>query len=276
MTTATETATASTVTNSMVTKAAFRGSHLALHEAGQGRTLGYLPGMLGTPRGLPFLGELAAATARRVVAPGLPGFSGSPDCADLRGLYDWVVATSEALDLAGASGQALVASSIGAMLALEVAAVRPEAFEQLVLIAPLGLFDVADPVADAFGTTLGHQRSMLTVDFEATAPFFRDDPGRSAAELIEDGIGRYLARTACASLVWPIPEFGLATRLHRVTCPVTLIWGAQDAVNPVSYLARYAAGLPNVVATHTVAGAGHLAEWDKPAEVAQLVALALK
>jgi len=78
-----------------------------------------------------------------------------------------------------------------------------------------------------------------------------------------------------ASLVWPIPEHGLATRIHRVTCPVTLVWGAADRMVPRSYLERFEALLPNVVGSHVVEGAGHLAEWDRPAEVAARVAEAL-
>jgi pimeloyl-ACP methyl ester carboxylesterase len=88
-------------------------------------------------------------------------------------------------------------------------------------------------------------------------------------------VGRYLARTAAASLVWPIPEFGLDTRIHRVSCPVTLVWGGADRIAPPSYLERFRARLPNVVSAHVVDGAGHLADWDRPDEVASIVAAAL-
>ena len=254
----------------------FRGSHLVVQEAGEGPVVGYLHGLVGNPGLHPFLEALTGVGGgRRIVAPALPGFSGSPPCEDLRSIFDWVVATSEAVDAAGLAGGPLVASSVGAMLALEVAAVRPEAFSQLVLIAPLGLWDPDEPVADPFGTTLKNQRAILTADPARTAPFFEDDPSSPPDVLVERNVERYLARTAAASLVWPIPEFGLDTRIHRVTCPVTLVWGAEDRLVPVGYLDRFAARLPHVSATHVVAGAGHLAEWDRPAEVAELVARAL-
>jgi pimeloyl-ACP methyl ester carboxylesterase len=276
----------------------FRGGHVVVHEVGGEvasevggrageRAVAYLHGMVGNPGVHPFLAALAgggrrggeetpaSAGGRRVIAPSLPGFSGSPPCEDLRSIYDWVVATSEIVDLAGAAGLPMVASSVGAMLALELAAVRPEAFSQLVLIAPLGLWDPEHPVADAFGTTLRQQRSMLTVDPARTAAFFDDDPTRPADELVELNVSRYLARTAAASLVWPIPEFGLATRLHRVACPVTLIWGAADQVIDPVYAERFASALPRVEGTHVVEGAGHLAEWDQPEAVAALVQAAL-
>ena len=126
------------------------------------------------------------------------------------------------------------------MLALELAAVRPEAFSHLVLVSPLGLWVDDDPVADPFGTTLTRQRELLTADPARTAPFFDDVEGRDAAGLADDGVARYTTRTAAASLVWPIPEFGLASRLHLVRCPVTLVWGESDRLNPPSYLERYA------------------------------------
>ena len=251
---------------------AFRGSTLRVLTAGDDNrdTIGYLHGMSGTPRRHPILAPLAA-TARRVIAPNLPGFSGSPACSDIRSLHDWVVATSEAIDVVGLTGCHVVAASVGAMLALEVAAVRPEAFSRLTLIAPFGLWDDDDPTTDPFATTLSNQRALLTDDPTVTSCFFDDQPGRGPADLVDDNVTRYATRTAAASLVWPIPEFGLATRIHRVTCPVALIWGAHDRLVPVSYLGRFAALLSNVTATHIIANAGHLADWDQPAAIAALI-----
>ena len=130
----------------------FRGATALIDERGEGPTVGYLHGPIGCPPRHPFLDVLAERC--RIVAPNLPGCTGSDPCDDLRGIHDWVVAVSELVDLAGLAGRPLVASSTGAMLALELAAVRPEAFTQLVLVSPLGLWVDDDPVADPFGTTL--------------------------------------------------------------------------------------------------------------------------
>src|SRR5690606_19555835 len=78
----------------------FRNAHVVVHEVGEGPAVGYLHGLVGNPSVHPFLAELAAVGGgQRVVAPGLPGFSGSPACEDLRSMHDWVVATSEIVDL---------------------------------------------------------------------------------------------------------------------------------------------------------------------------------
>ena len=260
-----------------VSNVAFRAGTIEVHEVGAGPTVGYLHGFIGNPgAGSPVLAPLAAAgSGCRVVAPSLPGFDRSSLCEDLRSMFDWVVAVSEIIDVCGLAGAPMVASSIGAMLALEVAAVRPEAFSHLVLVAPLGLWDDDTPVADPFGTTLTSQRALLTADPAVTAPFFDDDPSMAGDVLVEHGVTRYTARTAAASLVWPLPEFGLSTRIHRVRCPVTLVWGSADRLNPPSYAARYQRALSDVRGTHTIDGAGHLAEWDAPGEVAAIAATAL-
>ena len=250
----------------------FRGSDLAVRCSGDGVPVGYLHGPLGALGDNPLLAALDDLGGMASIAPELPGFGGSPECADLRGIYDWVVATSEIVDACDLAGRTVVASSLGAMLALEVAAVRPEAFAHLILIAPLGLWDDDDPVADTLGVTLRQQRELYTANPGATAPFFDDDGGLPVANQVSQRVERYVARATAASLTWPIPDFGLDTRIHRVTCPVTLIWGREDRVSRVSYLDRFVASLPNVKATHVIDGAGHLVEWDRPEEVAKIVA----
>lgn len=251
------------------------GSQVVVHFAGSGTAVGYLHGMVGTPPGSPLLGAAGTASLA-ITAPCLPGFSGSEPSTLTRNVHDWVFHLSSILDATGLTGGPLVASSVGAMVALELAAVRPEAFSQLILLAPLGLWDDADPVVDAYATTLSVQRRLLTKDPTATAIFFDDPDGLAGHDLIEYGVARYQTRTSAASLVWPIPDHGLSERIHRITTPVTLVWGADDQIAPISYLDRWASALPNVVATHTIADAGHLVDWDQPSEVAALVAADLR
>lgn len=252
----------------------FRDGHLGLVEVGDGEPVAYLHGMLGNPGEHAFLRELADQ-GHRVIAPSLPGFTGSSEPEGLRSLHDWVAAASELVDVAGVTGMPIVASSVGAMVALEVVAIRPEAFAAMVLIAPFGLWDADDPIADPFATTLSAQRRMITADPTKSASFFDDPDDLAPDELVEHGVDRYLTRTATAQLIWPLPEFGLAGRLHRVQQPVTLVHGAEDAIIPVSYMARWSEALPNVVAGHVIDGAGHQAEFDKPAETAAIVSAAL-
>jgi pimeloyl-ACP methyl ester carboxylesterase len=248
---------------------AFRDGEIAVFELGNGPVVGYLHGMLGNPGVHPFLEALAGE--HRVVAPSLPGFMPSAPRDDLRFLYDWVVTLSEVVDLAGLAGAPVVASSVGAMLALELAAVRPDAFERLVLLSPLGLWDDDHPVADLFATPSFGQRELLLEDPARASTFFEEDLSAAREAALEHGIARYHTRRAAASLIWPIPDHGLADRIHRVTVPVGLVWGERDRFNPVDGAGRYAGALSGHLGTRTVADAGHCLEWDAPAEAAAAV-----
>jgi pimeloyl-ACP methyl ester carboxylesterase len=50
-----------------------------------------------------------------------------------------------------------------------------------------------------------------------------------------------------------------------------LIWGEHDQIMPRSYAARIAKDITGRSETQVIAGAGHLAELDKPAEVAAAI-----
>jgi len=49
--------------------------------------------------------------------------------------------------------------------------------------------------------------------------------------------------------------------VHRIVCPTVLVWGDQDELMPPGRIQRWGGG-------QVIAGAGHLAEWDAPDEVA--------
>jgi pimeloyl-ACP methyl ester carboxylesterase len=244
----------------------WKAGSLEIWREGDGPTVGYLHGMVCSPGRQPFVPELARR-GFHVVAPSLPGYSRTSPSSDIRNVHDWVFALSEIVDRSGLTGRPLIASSTGAMLALELAAVRPEAVSALVLVAPLGLWREDRPVADPFSTTLSGQRGLLTKDHSVTAAFFDEDPDGPTVDAM---IQRYTARTATASLVWPIPEFGLRERIHRVSCPVTLVWGSDDRIVDPTYADLFAECLIDVRAQHVVVGAGHLAEWDDPRAVADI------
>lgn len=245
----------------------WRAGSLEVHRRGTGPRVGYLHGMVPPTKDLDFI-EALASRGSEVVAPCLPGFAMTATSRDLRTMHDWVAAMSEIIDVVGITGQTVVASSVGAMLALELAAIRPEAFSHLVLIGPLGLWRDDLPVTDPFATTLREQRNLLTNDPSLTADFYEGD---DANDLVAATIQRYTARTATASLVWPIPDFGLSQRIHRVVSPVTLVWGADDRIVSPAYAEYFRERLADLRAVHIVENAGHLAELDAPDKVANIV-----
>jgi pimeloyl-ACP methyl ester carboxylesterase len=74
-------------------------------------------------------------------------------------------------------------------------------------------------------------------------------------------VGRFL---------WPLPDKGLARRLHRVAAPTLIIWGAEDRLIPPTYATDLAGRIPGS-RVELVAGAGHMVTMERPDEVARLL-----
>jgi pimeloyl-ACP methyl ester carboxylesterase len=248
-------------------------SDLEVVEAGSGPTLGLLHGMLGTPAS----SALVAALARthRVIAPNLPGF-GRSTAREHRTFYDWVWTLSEVIDRVGLAGKPVVASSVGAMLATDLATVRPDAFERLVLLAPLGLWVDTAPIHDVWSERTPRQPAWLVGDVATLAPFFDDDPHATPDERTEAELRRYRTRRSAASIMWPIPERGLCDRIHRLQRPVHVVWGGRDRLAPAEvYGPLWQRLLPVCTGLTLLDTAGHLLEWDAPNDTAATVLDAL-
>ena len=219
----------------------------------------YLHGIAGGPALSPALTSLAAA-GFDVVAPKLPGFSGHPGFQAPHDHLEWLTLVWDLLDETGALPCPVIGASIGGMFAAELAIFRPEAITKLALLAPLGIYDAADPGVDLYAMA-GSRRLPTLFTGPVPAPF-----ETAFAELgDEQGVARYLAQVAGASLVWPIPDRDLDSRIHRLRLPTLVLWGADDKIAPSPLAARWAKDRPAVI----LSDAGHLLEWDAPEMVAE-------
>ncbi len=240
------------------------GHRCRVWEKGEGPPLGFLGGLRGLPRWLPFLDRLAEQ--RRVVAPSLPGFPGATGHRELDDLPDWVTATLDLLEASGLEGADLVGASVGGTLAAEVAAFSRATVKRLVLIAPLGLFDEREPVADLWAKRLSELPTLLSARPDALAEFLAkpDD-----VDEVEWQILLTRANEAAARLLWPTGDLGLRKRLHRIAAKTLLVWGSEDRVVPASYAKRFSEAIAGFVEVASIPGAGHLAELDAPDAVAE-------
>jgi pimeloyl-ACP methyl ester carboxylesterase len=243
------------------------GEPCRVWEQGDGPAVGYFAGFGGLPRWTPFLERLA--TGRRVVAPSLPGFPGGLGHLKLDSQLDWILAARDLLVEADLDGAALVGTSVGGALAAEVAALWPDAVSRLVLIAPLGLYEVDEPPADPFAQRPGTHnalfcRSPANYDALLAAP---NDVDENEWQVL-----MIRAQEAAARLLWPLGETGLRKRLARIECPTLLLWGRDDALLPLSYAERFAEAISGPVEIATIPQAGHLAELDAPEATAKRIA----
>jgi pimeloyl-ACP methyl ester carboxylesterase len=238
-----------------------RGVELEVVERGQGRPILWLHGEEGIDPALATLDLLSAHG--RVLAPSHPGYGHSPDSGavdtvdDLAYLY---------LDLLAARGEREVIAigcSLGGWIAAEMAVRSTDRLAKLVLVGPLGIKvgdretrDIPDVFAlhpDEVGRLLYHDPARAVVDYRGLS----DDQLTVLAR----------NREATALYAWE-PYFHnpkLRQRLHRITVPTLLVWGAQDRfVSAEYYGAAYRDAIPGARLV-TIDGCGHFPHVEAPA-----------
>jgi len=233
---------------------------------GSGPKLGFLAGLGGLPRWLPFLDELARS--RTVIAPSLPGYPGALGHTVLDTHLDWVLAVRQLIDKAGLAGADLVGASVGGAFAAEMAAIFPGLVARLALIAPFGLFDEAEPAADPWAQRKEALPGMMCADAAKWQELVAAPEG---ANSIEWPIEMTRAAEASARAFWPLGNTKLEKRLGLIDAPTLVLWGEMDAVLPPSYAKKFTAAINGKTATQTIEGAGHLAYLDRPEAVARAV-----
>ena len=233
---------------------------------GSGPTLGFLAGLGGLPRWIPFLERLAET--RTVIAPSLPGYPGALGHTVLDAPLDWVLAVRQLLDKAGLAGADLVGASVGGAFAAEMAAIFPEKVGRLVLIAPFGLFDEAEPAADPWAQRRDDVAGLMCADPSNWQALVAPPAG---ANSVEWPIEMTRAAEAAARAFWPLGATGIEKRLGLIAAPTLVLWGDSDRVLPPGYAAKFTAGIGRSARAEIVAGAGHLAYLDRPDTVARFV-----
>jgi pimeloyl-ACP methyl ester carboxylesterase len=234
---------------------------------GSGRKIGFLAGLGGLPRWLPFLDELAKT--RTVIAPSLPGYPGGSGHTALDTHLDWVLAVRQLIEKTGLAGCDLVGASVGGSFAAEMAAIFPADVKKLALIAPFGLFDEREPAADPWAQRRDKVAGLMCADAAKWEAMVAPPEG---ANSVEWPIEMVRAAEAAARAFWPLGNTQLEKRLGLISAPTLVLWGADDSVLPASYAKKFAARINGGSArVETIAGAGHLAYLDRPQAVAEAV-----
>jgi pyruvate dehydrogenase E2 component (dihydrolipoamide acetyltransferase) len=197
-----------------------------------------------------------------VIAPDLPSHGATDfDSADIAGMADAIVALIRAL---GIGKFDLAGHSLGAAVAVSVAAALGPKVHGLTLIAPAGLGTEID---GDFIDGLAHVRAggglMHLLRRAALNP-----PLLSAPQLdrMADGIR---TRGALAGLATNLVSGGrqqidIRGALASLAVPARLIWGLDDRIIPWHHASRAGPAIP----VHFVPRAGHMPHWDQAQTVA--------
>lgn len=237
-------------------------------EAGSGEPLLFLHGVANIQPGDPFLTRLAEQY--RVIAPRLPGFGESRGTERLLDLHDLLYYELDFLDEMGLRGLPVVGHSLGAMIAAELAAVQPDRFSSLVLIAPFGLWNPEYPVADFFAMSPTQLAEATYHDPQSPVAQAAARPPEDNEAYIAFMLDRAKSLATSAKYLWPIPNRGLSKRLHRVSAPTLLVWGESDRIVLPRYADDFRAVLPNAT-VEVIPEAGHLPQVEQPDRLAQTV-----
>ena len=187
----------------------------------------------------PFLVELS--TQYTIHAPEIPGTSaGDPNAIhQVDNLSDLVLIYEETISKLDLRAPIVFGPSFGGMLAAELASYFPTLFAKVVHCAPLGLWRPDLPIANWMTTPPSELPALLFRDPGCAAARAMFTPPSDPAVAVNLIAGMVWARGCTGKFVWPIPEKGLRARLHRVTAPTLIVWGADDALIPVGYATEF-------------------------------------
>jgi abhydrolase domain-containing protein 6 len=131
------------------------------------------------------------------------------------------------------------------------------------------LFDAKDPATDPWAQRPDDIPGLMTANPDVYHKLKEIPAG---ANSIEWPIEQSRAAEAAARIFWPLGSTRLERRLPLISAPTLILWGERDRLMPRSYAATIARAISGGAETRIIAGAGHLAELDKPDEVAAAIA----
>ena len=257
-----------------------KGTRLHYYLGGEGPPLVLVHGLGGAAANWTKLAPLLAAR-RRVLIPELPGHGGSAPIAAAPSLVPFADRVLRVADREAMLPAPLVGHSLGGILALRAALLRPEAVTALVLAGAAGIGSstrraarmlmIVGAVKPArriapFRVRIAHSEWLralalgvwLTEDPRALppdaalgfleAPRLHTDTGAAWRALVRDD---------------PRPQLG------DVRCPCLVLWGARDRQLPVADAFDYSRRLRAPL--RVVAGCGHLLIGERPDACAEAI-----
>ncbi|PRX44574.1 pyruvate dehydrogenase E2 component (dihydrolipoamide acetyltransferase) [Prauserella shujinwangii] len=203
------------------------------------------------------------ADGRTVHALDLPGHGESAKDVGDGSLDTLAGAVLGFLEQRGIERAHLVGHSLGGAVVTAAAVADPARVASLTLVAPAG---VGPDVNAEYLRGFAEATSRRELKPHLGALFA--DPAQVTRQLADDlmkykrldGVDKALRTLLGTLLDGDAPALDVVPLLAKAELPVTVVWGSDDAVLPVSN----ARSLPDPDAVHVVEGAGHMVHMEKP------------
>lgn len=251
-----------------------RGIEVEVRQWGSGPDLVWFHGLVGLAAAEPALDALGNHFT--VHAPIWPGYGQLENEGSIEDMLDFALLGWDIVDALGLERPSLVGHSFGAMIAAEMACVARRDLDRLVLVAPFGLWLDDHPIPDPFAVLPFQLAELLFNDPANAAQLLTPGQDLSTNEgLAEFMVGNSRRLGTAGKIMFPIPNRRLAKRLYRLIAPTLLVAAAEDSLIAEPYVEAWQAALPEASLT-TVADAGHLANLEQPAALAEAISAYLK
>jgi pimeloyl-ACP methyl ester carboxylesterase len=229
------------------------GCRTHLRRGGTGEPLLFLHGASGAPAIMPFMEKLAQRFD--VLVPEHPGWGKSDEPEWLENIHDVAYFYLDFLKGLGLSRVTIVGSSMGGWIAMEMAVRDTSRMKSLVLVSPAGIAAPGVLPADIFLMPPEELIKNLFVDEKLVQ-------ARLSAPVDVDETLKN--RHTTARLAWEprLHDPFLPKWLHRIDVPVKIIWGQQDRILPVGFVAEYRRLLP-AAEIKILENCGHLPHAEK-------------
>jgi pimeloyl-ACP methyl ester carboxylesterase len=180
------------------------------------------------------------ATKFRVIAPCHPGWGESTGLEHIDDPVEMAIYYYDFLDAMGIDRTHVVGHSIGGMFAAEIAAVDPHRVDKLVLNNAVGLWRDDIPVLDFFSEDPAAVGKAVIFDLQGDFAKSMAPDTSDMQKMMDAMYTRIQSFSAAAKFLWPIPDRGLAKRLHRISAPTLIVWGKSDGLVSAAYAEEFA------------------------------------
>ncbi len=227
----------------------------------------------------------AFAAEYRIVAPDLIGWGRSEHPARNYRIDDYLTTIAQFLEQTSNGKVTVIASSLTAAFAIQVAIARPELFKSLILTAPAGLSDfgedfsrsffaqlVSIPILDRFIYSTGVATSNGIRSFLEQRQFAR--PERVYQEIVDaylESASQPNAEYAALSFVRGDLCFDLSTYIPQLTIPTAIIWGQKSQFTGPEIGRRFAQINPQAIRFQLLAEVGLTPQLELPAVMVGLI-----